>query len=624
MNNPNPNTDFSSRNQHLKYWSCQQKSLNSPYQTPIPDPNVTQIQRTNAVNDYVISSMIELEKEAEAERTNHSFAVREQIKADQKIRIAIEKSRLKGNYEHFYEDDNGFCLDVRSYAGCILKKMVLFHVKIVWATQLQATDGSPIGKLFRVINRRDYQEDCFFIPEEEIIYPAIKKCQFRLYLCPLPKYENMAWKLLEKYLREYKYETIICPNAPGWHKYGNSYEFWFNRNDHSITSLLPHIKLAHLPYTPDKHDNIISFLLSRFKSDLPDKLMVLLLYRCFFVLQGITAEPISIPKLILIGKEAHTIAKNLLNPLSGLPNFYNVDTESKSSIFKKIRDIRNVPIICYSNHFETQSSQNRFRDIASYATENVENESLPLVLCVSHISQMLEICGIVIETDGLEYKEHIKLFHYFQQLIISEIESSGDYYPKFLNGNQITKNVSLTKTAVFSMIADLIAKIFEHKGIESFEKFKGSLEYIRKQSENPISNLLTDVFRSSTISAVEEKLLLVVARERAPLEGASATGRIYFDEDFYFFTKKTFNIICDHGNIADNAKLRVKQDLCESRFLKTYHASFSHPEYNTDFFIEYSAGTEQKSGLAIRRQFFDEEFGITLEERGQINAKNAL
>lgn len=84
------------------------------------------------------------------------------------------------------------------------------------------------------------------------------------------------------------------------------------------------------------------------------------------------------------------------------------------------------------------------------------------------------------------------------------------------------------------------------------------------------------------------------------------------------FTKNVLDRICDMSKINRRSLLYVKQQFYERRFLKTYKnlGTYSR-ELQVDFRVTTKDGkTEDLSGLAIKREFWDEIGGIGLFERG--------
>ena len=105
--------------------------------------------------------------------------------------------------------------------------------------------------------------------------------------------------------------------------------------------------------------------------------------------------------------------------------------------------------------------------------------------------------------------------------------------------------------------------------------------------------------------------------DRNKISYITSDSVIYYDDEFYYFTSKVLNFICQRTNIDYKTLLLIKQQLAEQNLIKLYkNRSSCNRDLGIDFLVCSLNGERKRlSGLAIKRQFWNKIGGIALEER---------
>ncbi len=127
---------------------------------------------------------------------------------------------------------------------------------------------------------------------------------------------------------------------------------------------------------------------------------------------------------------------------------------------------------------------------------------------------------------------------------------------------------------------------------------------------------MIEVFKNGLIHLVDENCVTVWNRKDIP--GKEETIRIYYDAQHYYFTRETLQFICIQLKIDNKSILSLKQQLIEIGCAKTYkHQKVQGRDLEVDFLAFDTCGQQiSLSGLAIKRDFWDEIGSISLFERG--------
>ena len=600
---------------------------NSPpqMQQALPPPNSGALfnaydQIAQAVNGFVANDPHELAKEAECYREVEVFRAKEAIKASNRLLSSENREKSHSKHIRFYQNEDGFVLQVTNGHGTIVWFDIVYHMKIVHAYIIKDPINPGTCYLYQVLDPRKPKNEYeyIFIDSHPLSIKALKRFFAQFYV-PTLQYEKEAWQYLEATLSGYTYEIRSFPQLPGWLKENSNYKFIYARDDILISRLMPGIKTVTVPEPLLSSDDSLALIRNFCNEENLQETLIMLMYRLAVLLYPLFDKVITIPMIDIIGENALSASKRLLNPLIGLNNDLNLDLENKATIIKHLKTLHNVPVICFTHSFDNGSSFSHLREVISYS-KSTDRKDLPIVVCIPKVDQKTELFDIVIESEKLPDLNDIEdSFNTIQAVIIQKIESSGEYFPTLLNQILVTKYKDIPDTLrIFYIVSDLLSSMFKNEDIHIDELMRKGLDVIKSQSENP-SGFLLDYFRSAIISAVENHNLVVLPRKSAPLNTSEGRERIYYDETFYYIPTHCFVTISELGNFTSKSSLKLRQKLAEKGVLKTYKNSFSHIEYTVDFFVEYAAGSEKKSGLAISTSFFDDELGLTLFERGNHN-----
>ena len=216
-----------------------------------------------------------------------------------------------------------------------------------------------------------------------------------------------------------------------------------------------------------------------------------------------------------------------------------------------------------------------------------------------------------------------QIFDKFQCLVIEEIEKSGSHWVDEIADRYewYRKNGMCEMNAMVKMIKEVLLKMFDtvEIGAELHSRFQALFEAGEAEVEEQLSKRtgrILEIFKEQVIDLVDCKVLTIYDREKAPIR--NECDYVYFDLEFYYFTEAVLRKIGKLAHIDKKSVLQIKKELCELSLVKIYSTTGNRQEEtNIDFRITNAYGQRMDlSGLAIKREFWDDIGGIALCERG--------
>lgn len=92
--------------------------------------------------------------------------------------------------------------------------------------------------------------------------------------------------------------------------------------------------------------------------------------------------------------------------------------------------------------------------------------------------------------------------------------------------------------------------------------------------------------------------------------------RLYFDDEYYYFSKSILHKIAETLGFSRKAVLYIKQELSDNNWLKQYRKTINRrSELEVDVMVSNNDKKIRISVLAVKREFWDMLGGISLFER---------
>lgn len=437
--------------------------------------------------------------------------------------------------------------------------------------------------------------------------------------------DALAWRWMFSQLNLlYEDADIIeLPFKAGWFQTENKWHFWTDSGDYFLLS--EQVKKFSADYFEnlDANVTIASFLDTILNGCTSQYIMAILLTFRVSALLGRLVENVSPPlSLTIIGKEARQVAETYLRTMHNEVDIINLDSDRIGNIRKRVNNLQDTPVIFVSSEPNSKSTQNRIREARSWMNTGVMEGmkvTVPFVFCLTSFSKEYPLADtVVINASKYILPNGNLFFAQIQSMVISNIESSGEYWVSELR-KQFKKNRG--QLALFKAVNRLLLKMFESDldattNAKLKELFRSGEEEIERQFSLK-GGILLETFRESVLRLVDGGSLLVVDKDKCP--NSSNTMHVFYDNMCYYLIQDIFDFICQQANIDSKSVLSIKQQLLEQDFVKIYrHNGFHNRELVIDFIVRNACGQKiNLSGLAIRREFFDNVGGVTLFERSK-------
>ncbi len=456
----------------------------------------------------------------------------------------------------------------------------------------------------------------------------LKKTVLNLYLATNDSETcSIAWKWMFDLLNKLFDEADVTelPYKSGWFQFEERWRLW--TNSETTFPLSDQVERFFVQRFEDLDvEETVQIFLNTIPGISDDQSIpaVLWTYHTAALLGRLTgAAPLGIG-LTLIGEQSRMVAEKFVRTMENDMDLINLDSCSLPEIRKTAKLLQDTPMILVSSNPNSRSTQNRIIEVNSWIDTGYIGDKeviLPFVFCLQKFAKEYPLDStIVVDTDKIKNMKNSLIFLRLQSLIISTVENSGTYWVDELRKEYAcqAENVN-TAMAVYRAVDNIILSMFDRDlGLITKNQFKKLIGIGESEIERQLSlqfGILQDVLRKKVWKMADENALSIVHKNECPKN--SSNMQIYYDDAFYYFTRKVFDFICQKASIDTKTELAIKQQLVECGYIKLYKHSGTHNrELEIDITVCNCSGEKINiSCLAIEREFFDELGGVALVER---------
>lgn len=420
-----------------------------------------------------------------------------------------------------------------------------------------------------------------------------------------------------------KAERYYLPALPGWYRAGEHYHLWAGNRSPELV-LNKEIRGYKIRYTEGTEAVKISKFFNQKGMKNKETVGALLLVRIIALTGRLcTSEPIPI-SIILYGDSALTIAKELLSVSDTEGNIINLESDRLNVIRRKVGCLREDVAIFTLHSTESRSTRNRIQDVCSWVSSGyIEGNkvTVPYVFCIEKLTQNLPLKdSILIDADSICSEEWRESFTMVQSWWIDMIEKSGTLIVEQLQTAVLQKRKErkgIIKCITEILVEEIISLMNCNRDVGGtiVTILQSGIEMINEQILMQYEHILT-VFHSQIVQMAERNQIMFSDNTNADF--VSEDREVYYDSDFYYFPNPVLKRVCNEAKMDIKSLLAVKQQLISLGFVKLYRNNGNHNrELQVDIPIRSKNGKSiYISVFAIRRDFWDEDFGICLYERG--------
>lgn len=470
-----------------------------------------------------------------------------------------------------------------------------------------------------------------YIEEDMKVMSRLKRTILAAYDCSdSAKSRALLWEWIHKEMVSMlkDVDVVEIPSCPGWYADEVSCHF-YTMTDEDTSKFSAYMKRFFMPrfVELDMNDTLCSLMDSIEQLGDLSIVGVLLLSRFSALFGRLTGKNCFRTGMVIWGERAEEIARCFLRTMTNDVDTVNLDSDRLGRIREKVRELQDTPVIFLVTNPDSRSVQNRLREVMSWMqTSCIEGEKVkaPFIFCFKRFSSMIPLENmLVLDADSIKLPQDGQDLERFQCLVVEKVEQSGwqwideisHRYKKY-HESGIEEMGSMAR-----VIREVLLKMFDDINVsrELFLRFhdllvEGEKEMVEQLSKK--TGRLSEMFRDQVSKLVDLGSVEIFNRDRAPVQ--NECNYIYFDTKYYYFTKEVMGIIGALSGMDRKSVLRVKQEIFNLSMVKTYKATGYRPEeMSKDFRICNAYGQRKDmSGLAVRREFFDEAGGIALCERG--------
>lgn len=565
-----------------------------------------------------------LEAQRNMDRDTHKSILRQnEFELKQRLKIKKDRICLRNNRVVLQKFDGNERL---------IEEEILFSFRIdgVWRFQRDGSDEIQ-WQVSLVLPDNNCQIRSPLYDEKILQSPTkLQKTLFAMYVQTVnSSARSMAFKWLSGELLNRLAQVPIktIPSKAGWFEISGVFHCWSAEDEDTLLLNKP-MKKYHVKRLPNLNtEEVVSFLLKDAEKLGKGYVSVLLSFLLLALLGRLSTNIPLQAGLTLIGGKSEIISKKLLCVMQSNEDVINLDSDRISVIREKATKIQDTPLIFISSAPDNKSTRNRLCEVMSWMNSGyIEGErvSTPYIFCLQKFSKEYPLDStIVLDVSKMQLPDK-DIFVPFQSLIISKIEEAGIHWVQELK--KITKRrVEIggrdKLLQLMQSLREFILRMFspEECGTQQFMELTQLLQTGEEEIERQLhckEGTLIEVFKNGLIHLVDENCVTVWNRKDIP--GKEETIRIYYDAQHYYFTRETLQFICIQLKIDNKSILSLKQQLIEIGCAKTYkHQKVQGRDLEVDFLAFDTCGQQiSLSGLAIKRDFWDEIGSISLFERG--------
>ena len=521
--------------------------------------------------------------------------------------------------------------------GEVLKEEVLFAC-ILKGVRKYKREGADYYEWQAVILeywRKSEVESCLYKEDSIRSIAKLKTTIFAQYeYAATEEGRKQGWEWLHKELVGYwneRMEIVHIPSKAGWYRGSDKWHFWTGK-DEDVLLLNETIKKFSINNCDYKNAEEVVGELATVADEISEDRYVgiLLIFRMISLLGRLGTEQPFYAGLTLVGERAELVAKAYLSTMINEIDIANLDSDRIGDIRKRARLIRDNPLILISSNPDSKSAQNRIGEVLGWKEAGyIEGElvQIPFVFCLKKFARTYPLDGmVVLDAKKISVCQGMLAFAKLQSWLIDTIENSGNFWVE-----EFQKKFSICEwqyqeedrlIPLVEAVVSIVMRIFEvtaaeGKTCQKFEKLlRAGINEIRRQFSNT-GCLLIELFKETTLQQVNEKRIAVMETSKEFVR-IGPEKIIFYDFENYYLDKEVFDFICQQAAIDDKSILHIKQQLAEQGFLKMYRSCSSTRELEIDFRVKDIDGQwKKKSGIAIKKIFWDVVGGIALFERGK-------
>lgn len=560
---------------------------------------------------------------------------RDAYKSNLRINECFTKQKMKNCMPRFFCVENNIWLQILNGTNTVLSQQPVFYCRI---EQIKRYQRDGLDEIFwQLILIEGVSGLKVFSP---LYGSGILQSNSKLRKTILLKYQNigdtkyntLTWTWMRGYLLRMieTSEIIKLPLKAGWFEQEESWRFWTAKSADKML-LSEQIKKFYVDKFPElcAEDVVTDFQnISDGIADCKEYVGMLLILRLCAIFARLTVNlPLEIG-VAIVGEKSLEVAEGFLRTMHNNVDIVNLDADRMGKIQKQVELLQDTPAIFVSSDPDSKSTRNRLQRVMSWLRSGYIEGSevdIPFVFCLKRFSKFYPLDDIVLldADEILIPKGSAAAFAQLQNYIIQNVEKAGSYYVHELRRMYKKEKSEAEDENKFlllvQVVVDVVLQMFNRKITEdSYNKLE---ELLYSGEDNIItqlkkgSNTLLEVFQKKVEDLVGLEIIYFIDRNK--ISYITSDSVIYYDDEFYYFTSKVLNFICQRTNIDYKTLLLIKQQLAEQNLIKLYkNRSSCNRDLGIDFLVCSLNGERKRlSGLAIKRQFWNKIGGIALEER---------
>lgn len=422
-------------------------------------------------------------------------------------------------------------------------------------------------------------------------------------------------------------KIVEIPSKPGWYLGDKSWHFYSmsDEDTEKYTDCMRNFDMQRFENL-DVEDTMCSLLENLKEIYNQDDVGMLIQYRLGALLGRLTKKPCFQNGILIWGEKAEEIARFYLTTMENGVDTVNLDSDKIGNIRERVCALQDTSVILLVNDPDNRSVQNRLREAISWMqTSRIDGKSVkaPFVFCFKRFSPLLPLDDmLVVDASSIRLPKDDQILAKFQCLVVERIEQAGELWVnEIANTYNLYIKVGYGEAVSLARTVTLVLyKMFDEPGVNILRRI--SLEKLLKVGEEEMkrqlskkSGRLSEIFREQVINLLNKGTILIAERDRASV--LDERKYIYYDSQYYYFTEDILRRIGILASIDRKSILVLKQELDSLSMIKKYKTTGQRTEeLHVDFRICNAYGQRKDlSGLAVRREFFDEIGGIALWER---------
>lgn len=574
-----------------------------------------------SVQEYRLSNPLELREECRHRRGMEREEHRSFLRKDE---VLFKQRSREKKYLFFYKNNtlvlriingNEHILGEYTVLSCRICSVTLYHRE--GAELCEWMMSLAVDMTGTIMESPLYDAECLYSNRN---LSKTLLTRYAAYMTGAVKSE--VWNWIRNHLL-FLYESAEIneiPSKSGWFKNGNRYCF-VTGNDENAIYFNENIKKFTVNKFMDLEEEKIvrAFVEETGKDAEYWNLAILFLYRMSALLLRLTlgSEDNVQSSITLIGESSEIIARTFLRTMQNTVDIINIDTDRIGYIRETVLLIRDTPIIIMSSDPNSRSTQNRLKEVRNWINSGYiegNRNARSYIFCIRKFSKSYPLDEtLVIDTEKIRIPGDRQLFEKMQSLVVKKIENSGNHWVNELHKEYerqcLTERGSKKILPMLLAISAVIKRMFQLTELDNVLTYTETK--IRRQFSTQSG--IMEIFKENVLQLVEKGDICIL--DRNSVENTEENRTVFYDNNYYYFTNTVLEKTFALSNIDMKSGLYLKQLLSERELLKRYKSEIGR-DLEIDFMVQFDYEKKVLSGIAIKREFFDEVGGISLYERG--------